>query len=620
MDLKRVKGLKMKTIKSILLSSLIFVSSISHAGLPPTTIKGQLDALKSTTFNFVVPNHQVTKTGDGSLIETGNKDWLKNPNFEAAIDSSDGSLVGWERNALWVSWVNVGSGLQSSGKLGIKLSVSATTYAAGDLVFQSDEITPTTDNVAQNLSGILWIKSANAGYQLCAKRTVSGTSSCTDIVADSTRYIEYKTPIFSGGDSSESYRLGIYHKEARSLASIEDIFVDDGKLGPTDIAMGTVENTFTANISSAGVVSLETGPTMDWINGSCSVSDTSLYTCTFNSGIFPTSQPNCNITPYATDLGATETSVSIEAAGTSNTQLRYRTEASGAKAAFSVKLSCTRTGSDYIQGARVSDGYDNQDVVLSGTGTSTTAFTTTPTTVTFNTNIKDTTNSYSSGVYTVKSNGSYPVEAQLDTITGTYPAGGTVVLAIYKNSTEVYSSFSRNPTGSSAVNLAVPPKVSGTVDAVAGDTISIKAYGASGLTSFTAGSSTYTYISIFKKSGAAYISPMAGEVKSTAGNLRVLTGRVTSLCTSSPCTVANSVGGVASVTRSGTGSYSINATPAFGGQFQCFIRCSQTGTSGNCVAGGDYSSNTTGFGFLTYRGDTNTAVDSTFQFMCIGPQ
>lgn len=318
------------------------------------------------------------------------------------------------------------------------------------------------------------------------------------------------------------------------------------------------------------------------------------------------------------------------------TNARTGTGSSGAAALLGTAFSSTnillikfRVKIDgWTAGARVSDGYDAQDVVLSGTGTSTTAFTTTPTTVTFNTNIKDTTSSYSSGVYTVKSNGSYPVEAQLDTITGTYPAGGTVVLAIYKNSTEVYSSFSRNPTGSSAVNLAVPPKVSGTVDAVVGDTISIKAYGASGLTSFTAGSSTYTYISIFKKSGAAYITPEGRNVTTKGNNqmvARVTFGGATvgsSNCTTNPCTIHYTDVTGATVTRNSQGNYTVSwPSGTFSGAPTC-TRGGLIAGTGPALCGNSLnpSAYTSGTGIVCYPPASSTATDSLVELICYGPR
>lgn len=71
---------------SLLLTYLIFINT-AIAGLPPTTLKGQSGS-KVTTFNFEVPYNQSTKTATGGLVESGNKNRLENPGFEASTVNS----------------------------------------------------------------------------------------------------------------------------------------------------------------------------------------------------------------------------------------------------------------------------------------------------------------------------------------------------------------------------------------------------------------------------------------------------------------------------------------------------------------------------------------------------
>ena len=70
-----------------LLIALIFSAS-SIAGLPPTTLSGQSDSGKITTFNFKVPNKQATQVSGGTLIETGNTNLLVNPGFEHSTNGT----------------------------------------------------------------------------------------------------------------------------------------------------------------------------------------------------------------------------------------------------------------------------------------------------------------------------------------------------------------------------------------------------------------------------------------------------------------------------------------------------------------------------------------------------
>lgn len=66
-----------------------------YAQLPPTTLKGQRDSNAATTFNYQVPFNQSTRTaGTNALIETGNKNLLRNSGFEATTFSSNWTASG----------------------------------------------------------------------------------------------------------------------------------------------------------------------------------------------------------------------------------------------------------------------------------------------------------------------------------------------------------------------------------------------------------------------------------------------------------------------------------------------------------------------------------------------
>lgn len=114
--------------------------------------------------------------------------------------------------------------------------------------------------------------------------------------------------------------------------------------GPTRrIERGVRPNVFTAKVSSAGVVSDETGG--DWINGNFVVTSTSTYTGAFSSGFF-TSAPNC----FTTNV----TVVSGPITSTSSSQLVYQTyNAAGTATASATNITCTKTGADYVPPAIV---------------------------------------------------------------------------------------------------------------------------------------------------------------------------------------------------------------------------------------------------------------------------
>jgi hypothetical protein len=141
-------------------------------------------------------------------------------------------------------------------------------------------------------------------------------------------------------------------------------------------------DTFSAKVSSAGVVS---GEEIDWINGSASVTDTSLYTFTFNSGIFSVA-PNCWTTPDATSASLTERNVSVDNATISSSSVAVRTvNYLSSKSTSAFNLFCKKTGADFtasrtIQGSfkeipttRGSSGSDLQSVYFGSGGSCTSA-------------------------------------------------------------------------------------------------------------------------------------------------------------------------------------------------------------------------------------------------------
>jgi hypothetical protein len=106
-------------------------------------------------------------------------------------------------------------------------------------------------------------------------------------------------------------------------------------------------DTFSASVTSTGVVSEEN---IDFINGNCTVSDTSLFTCPYKTGLV-TSAMNCSVMVF--DANSTD-AVNIKVINTSSsTQLVYRTGYNSTppiitKSAYASKIICQKGPSDYI--------------------------------------------------------------------------------------------------------------------------------------------------------------------------------------------------------------------------------------------------------------------------------
>lgn len=101
------------------------------------------------------------------------------------------------------------------------------------------------------------------------------------------------------------------------------------------------ENVFSAYVSDSGVVS---GENLDWINGSCSISSTNIFTCPFNAGAF-SSTPVCS----ATALQAAATNgVIVQLNSATSSQLVYSTNRHDASViAYGAVIRCQKSSPDF---------------------------------------------------------------------------------------------------------------------------------------------------------------------------------------------------------------------------------------------------------------------------------
>ena len=197
-----------------LIALLLIFSQASYAGLPPTTIKGQSETSPKTKFGFQVPHNQATNLGGiNALIETGNTNILVNPGFE------DGNVTGWA----------------SSGGLG---GVSSTYAATGTLGLSWD-----SDAAAQTTTSDLIVIpngfKGNNGYAYCNIKTVSGTATHTFTVDDGTTNIVTPVTINSSTARFQRTAVNFVYPSSGSIrikitsvsASEPNIYIDDCFIG-----------------------------------------------------------------------------------------------------------------------------------------------------------------------------------------------------------------------------------------------------------------------------------------------------------------------------------------------------------------------------------------------------
>ena len=130
----------------------------------------------------------------------------------------------------------------------------------------------------------------------------------------------------------------VYNTDFKAIASY------DGTKWVYGFGFLNLDNTYSARVDNAGVVSSEN---IDWLDGNCSVSGTSLYTCTIKSGVFSLT-PNCFVT---LDNGTINPfNATMDGLNNTATVLKYSTfnSSTGAANARPVYVSCQKQGTDYL--------------------------------------------------------------------------------------------------------------------------------------------------------------------------------------------------------------------------------------------------------------------------------
>lgn len=318
----------MKFLFTLFIAYWVALSS-AFAGLPPTTAKGQSDATKSVTFNTEVPYNQATTTAAGTkLIETNNENLLVNANFEHSTVTT-----GW---TVAVSATATAETTEvKSGKKALKLALSATNG-----LFLHQDVTPTVKLQGSNIDNGIWVKTSASTVQLCARRAGATYGSCQTVYSDNMwRFYN----VINAGPSSGSVGVSL----VTTGATTADVYVDNAYNGISKaVNQGAPNNSFVAFMDSSGNIS---GENEDWISGNCSVSDTSLYTCTFVTGKF-SARPICNIdVKVAGDSSTSSYTVVHDDDNTTTSQLKFRTAGGGVKVNLRANITCNRSGSDFSQ-------------------------------------------------------------------------------------------------------------------------------------------------------------------------------------------------------------------------------------------------------------------------------
>jgi len=225
-----------------IIATILLWSQCAYAGLPPTTVKGQTDVGAKVKFQFQAPHNQITDLGGVSgLIETGNTNVLPDPGFEAAT-------------SLWTA----------SG--GATATPNTTAKGTGVNGYDWDSNASSQTLVSASITIPNGFKSNN-GFVSCNIKTVSGTATYTLTVDDGTNNLVTPVTVNSSTATFAQTSLNFIYPASGSirlkLTSVSsnepEIYIDDCFLGsavnvatvaPQAILMGTVKVTGCAAVWS----------------------------------------------------------------------------------------------------------------------------------------------------------------------------------------------------------------------------------------------------------------------------------------------------------------------------------------------------------------------------------
>lgn len=358
----------MKNIIKILIS-ILFLQSQAHA----VAIKGADATIWNEVQRLQTPGSQVTKLADKQfLIETGNFNAAVNPGFE---------------NGLTTPWLNsVGSSSFSNVSSGVSFGSKALQISVGNGIKTEDQVALMNDLTTgkvwtgMNIETGFWIYNPSySGYKVCGYRynssSVLQTTTCESITARSGW--QYVRTFIGGGGATDFYNLALV-KNGTVSGGPEIVLIDEAYVGPAkSIGQGTSPNTFTALIDTGTPgVPLQQTP-YNWL-GSCTIANTSEATCPVLSGI-ATRPFNCTLGPIQGSTDYPNSKVMASSASTVKIKSWYISSGVNTPASYPAYISCTKTGSDFVQPAITAQNFDRAKAdytpTVTGVGTGSGSFT-----------------------------------------------------------------------------------------------------------------------------------------------------------------------------------------------------------------------------------------------------
>ena len=203
-------------ILSILISLVFSLNAISAA---PYGFKGQNQTATQYSNVLQFPNSQVTKlAGINSLVETGNKNILVNPDFEHSTFNNS-----WTATTVTPA---VETTAIISGKKSVIMSPSAQTFT----FVQDSTLYASNFQGSTQLLAMVWIRTNQTGITVCSRNDgVTSTTNCVTVAPQSPSVWQLiKVPFIS---SSTSNGISI----AASSSITGNVYIDDAFVGAVDL-------------------------------------------------------------------------------------------------------------------------------------------------------------------------------------------------------------------------------------------------------------------------------------------------------------------------------------------------------------------------------------------------
>lgn len=623
-----------------LIALFTLISQLAYANLPPTTIKGQSDASAKSKFGFQVPHSQATDLGGiSSLIETGNTNILKNPGFESGSTNWSAAFTGSITTSLAAS---------GTGKLGLEWD---------DGLGSPSELTSALVTIPEGFKG-------KNGIVRCQIKQGVGTITHTMTVSNGTSNIVSPIAVRANASTFTENAINFIFPSSGSIQvkfygndnADPILYIDDCELKLAD-NIGTV-----AQAQLVGTVKV-TGCTAAW-------STTSTTYANFAT------QTGCS---YATTGQALAPSTNVPGIRFNALPPGdYRIEYEGTVFAASVAKDTYFQFWDGTNTAREdSSVYGSaSSVVISGISQSI-SYTAPQSNVTLQIRAKV---PVATGTATITGQTAapgviklwyFPTQSQqaVSSANADY-TGGTIALSasntqgfgtptgscihdridgsLFMNckftSGTVSASEARInlPSGLTTADTTRIPSITNVGNAVASNTGAniLYALAEPSVGYITFGRQTSTDSGLTKINGnvlmgsSANLSVIAiipiqgwtanqraptlvGSVTSNAsGAERIERARVTSICTTSPCTIADQSGSwLTSITRSSIGVYVANFSSPFTAAPTCTVT---NATNATAQISSAYSSTTTSINISTATSNTGSSADGAFNIICMG--